>query len=237
MALECRATYICDMSLQSLWNDLAALVAQVPQFLILAITVLAVAAGVAGSILRRQFPAAGALLRAGSTFGLAGILVFVVLQVSHLDPRFEMAIPEIGLPEQQVEGGETRVPLAPDGHFWVRAEVNGVPAGFLVDTGASITTLNEETAASAGLEPRTGGIPIVMQTANGPISAQVATIDTLQFGNITASGLDAAIAPNIGRTNVLGMNMLRRLASWRVEGETMILVPVQSDVAPANGSD
>lgn len=225
------------MSLQSLWNDLAALVAQVPDYLILAMTVLAVAAGVSGSILRRTFPAAGALLRTGSTFGLAGILVLVVLQISHFDPRFEMAIPEMGAPEQRVEGGETRVALAPDGHFWIRAEVNGVPAGFLVDTGASITTLNEETAAAAGLEPRTGGIPIVMQTANGPITAQVATIDRLQFGNISASGLDAAIAPNIGRTNVLGMNMLRRLASWRVEGETMILVPVQSDTGQTNSGD
>ena len=33
------------------------------------------------------------------------------------------------------------------------------------------------------------------------------------------------IAPNIGETNVIGMNLLSRLASWRVEGRTMILVP------------
>jgi aspartyl protease family protein len=33
------------------------------------------------------------------------------------------------------------------------------------------------------------------------------------------------IAPNIGETNVIGMNLLSRLASWRVEGDTMILRP------------
>ena len=44
-------------------------------------------------------------------------------------------------------------------------------------------------------------------------------------GNVKAGGLDAVIAPNIGETNVIGMNLLSRLASWRVEGETMILVP------------
>ena len=225
------------MSLQAHWNELAALVAQVPQTALLVVTVLAVAAGVAGAILRRQFPAASSLLRAGSTFGLAGILVLVVLQVSHFDPRFEMAIPELGPPEQQVVGGETRIPLSPDGHFWVRAEVNGVPAAFLVDTGASLTTLNEETAAAAKLESRRGGIPIVMETANGPITAQVSTIDSLRFGNISAVGLDAAIAPNIGRTNVLGMNMLRRLGSWRVEGETMILVPARTQTQPGNPGD
>ncbi len=200
-------------------------------------TLIAVVAGVVGSMLRRPAPLAARFMRAGSTLTLLGILALVVLQLSHLDPRFEMAIPELGLPQQSVEGGETRVPLAPDGHFWVRAEVNGVTAPFLVDTGATITTLNTDTARAAGLEPRRGGIPIMMQTANGPVAAQVSTIDSLSFGNIQASGLDAAIAPNIGRTNVLGMNLLRRLGSWRVEGDTMILVPGRRDSGTSPRSD
>ena len=57
------------------------------------------------------------------------------------------------------------------------------------------------------------------------ISAEITTIDTLTFGNVKAGGLDAVIAPNMGNTNVIGMNLLSRLASWRVEGSTLILVP------------
>ena len=38
-------------------------------------------------------------------------------------------------------------------------------------------------------------------------------------------GIDAIIAPNLGPTNVIGMNLLTRLASWRVEDGTLILVP------------
>ena len=53
----------------------------------------------------------------------------------------------------------------------------------------------------------------------------MATISSLRFGNVIARDLDAVIAPNIGETNVIGMNLLSRLASWRVEGRTMILVP------------
>jgi aspartyl protease family protein len=55
----------------------------------------------------------------------------------------------------------------------------------------------------------------------------------LHFGNVTARGLDAIIAPGLGQTNVVGMNLLSRLASWRVEGNTMILVPKAAD-APSD---
>lgn len=208
-----------------MWDNLVSVIGSVPRSGLLLATLIAVMAGVIGSVLRKGSPGMSRALRGGSTLALAGILVLVVLQVSRFDPRFEMALPELGLPEQTVDGAETRVPLAPDGHFWVRAEVNGVPAAFMVDTGATLTTLNQDTAAAAGLEPRSGGIPVMMQTANGPIQADIATIDSLRFGNVVAEGLDAAIAPNIGPTNVLGMNLLSRLGSWRVENNVMIMVP------------
>ena len=136
-----------------------------------------------------------------------------------------MALPELGLPEQIVEGSETRVQRAPDGHYWLRAEINGHPANFLVDTGATLTAVSSDTALAAGLEAREGSLPVRMQTANGSVAAQMTTIDELRFGNVAARGLDAIIAPGLGPTNVIGMNLLSRLASVRLEGNTMILVP------------
>jgi aspartyl protease family protein len=154
-----------------------------------------------------------------------GILVLVVLQLSRMDPRFDLGFSDVVLPEQVVEGSETRVEMARDGHFWLRAEINGEPVNFLVDTGATLTAVSQDTAAAAGLEPREGGLPVRMQTANGSVAADLTTIDELRFGNVAARGLDAIIAPGLGQTNVIGMNLLSRLASWRVEGDTMILVP------------
>ncbi len=213
------------MDFAPVWDQLAHSISELPRSGLLLAAVGAMMLGVIGSMLIRRVPALGRLLRLSSTLGLMGILVVVVLQLSRMDPRFEMAIPELGLPEQVVEGSETRIRRAPDGHYWLRAEINGHPANFLVDTGATLTAVSTETAAAAGLEPREGGLPVRMQTANGPVAADLTTIDELRFGNVAARGLDAIIAPGLGPTNVIGMNLLSRLASVRLEGETMILVP------------
>ena len=213
------------MDFASIWDELAHNIRVLPQSELMLAALAAMALGVLGSLVISRVPALGRTLRNVSTLGLMGVLVLVVLQLSRLDSRFDMAVPQLGLPEQVVEGRETRVPLAPDGHFWLRATVNGAPVNFLVDTGATLTAVSAETAERIGLEPRGAGIPVRMQTANGSVAAQLTTIDDLEFGNVAARGIDAIIAPGLGPTNVIGMNVLSRLASWRVEGRTMILVP------------
>ena len=213
------------MDFASFWDQLAHNVRAVPQSMVMLTALVAMALGVFGSLVFRRLPAVGRALRSVSTLGLMGVLLLVVLQLSRMDPRFEMAVPELGLPRQVVDGRETRVPLAPDGHFWIQAKVNGVAVNFLVDTGATLTAVSADTAERVGLEPRDAGIPIRMQTANGTVAAQLTTIDDLRFGNVAAHGIDAIIAPGLGPTNVIGMNLLSRLASVRFDGGTMVLVP------------
>ena len=136
------------MDFAPVWDQLAHSLSQLPRSGLLLAAVGAMLLGLIGTMVIRRVPSLGKLLRLTSTLGLMGILVLVVLQLSRMDPRFEMAIPQVGLPEQVVEGGETRVELAPDGHFWLRAEINGQPANFLVDTGATLTAVSTETAAA-----------------------------------------------------------------------------------------
>lgn len=213
------------MDFALVWDQLSGSIAAMPQSGLLIAAVVAMVVGVIGSLLIRHIPAFGRLLRGASTLGLMAILVLVVLQVSRVDSRFDVAVPELGLPQQVVEGGETRIPMARDGHFWLQAQVNGVPVRFMVDTGATVTAVSPETAQAAGLTPRAGSLPVRLQTANGTVSADMTSIDELRFGNVAARGLDAIIAPGLGPTNVIGMNLLSRLASVRLEGETMIMVP------------
>ncbi len=139
------------------------------------------------------------MLNTLSSLALGLILITVVLQLSRFDPRLDIAVPQLGLPEQSVAGGETRVPLAPDGHYWVRATINGQRANFLIDTGATVSAVSPAIAEAAGLEPRRGGIPVQIKTANGSVAAEIATADRIAFGNIAAEGIDVVIAPRPGR--------------------------------------
>lgn len=213
------------MEFAPIFDQLAHSVRELPQSGLLIAALLAMFAGLIGSLVITRIPLLGRALKMTSTLGLMAVLVLVVLQLSRLDPRFAMAVPELGYPEQIVEGRETRVAQHSDGHFWLEAEVNGHRAAFLVDTGATLTAVSEATAAAAGLKPREGGIPIRLNTANGVTTAHTASIDELRFGNVAARGLDVVIAPGLGQTNVIGMNLLSRLASVRIEQGELILVP------------
>ena len=213
------------MDLHAIWQSTVEIIREIPRSGLLLATIAAVLGSMLGTGIARHYARFGRSMATICTLTLAAILVVVILQVSRFDPRLDIAVPELGLPKQTVAGRETHVPMAPDGHFWLDAKVNGTRAAFLVDTGATLTAVSPGLAERAGLKPRIGGVPVRISTANGTVTADLTTIDTLRFGNVKAGGLDAVIAPNIGETNVVGMNFLSRLASWRVEGRTLILVP------------
>jgi aspartyl protease family protein len=115
--------------------------------------------------------------------------------------------------------------MAPDGHFWARVTVNGVPRRMLIDSGATLTALSSGTAAAAGLKTDRGLFPVVLNTANGAITARTATLPELRLGDIVARDLPVVVSPAFGDTDVLGMNFLTMLKSWHVDGRTLVLEP------------
>jgi aspartyl protease family protein len=224
------------MDLHSAFDGLANVIRSIPRSELLIAAIAAMLAGWIGSALVRRKIALGRAINILSSLALGAILLTVVLQLSRFDPRLDIAVPQLGLPEQTVAGGETRVPLSPDGHYWVRAAINGKKANFLIDTGATLSAVSPATAEAAGLQPRRGGIPVQINTANGTVTAKISSADTIRFGNIEASGIDVVIAPGLGDTNIIGMNLLSRLGGWRVEKGTMVLTPEAQPSSEANTS-
>jgi len=122
-----------------------------------------------------------------------------------------------------LHGGEVRVPLGPDGHYWVEADINGIPQRFLIDTGATYTTISAHVAQEAMVSGEDIPRRVNLHTANGDTSAEVTNIHHLQVGNISANDMQAVIAPDMGSTNVLGMNFLSSLETWRMEHKDLVL--------------
>ena len=119
-------------------------------------------------------------------------------------------------------GEEMRIAMRDDGHFWVTASVNGHAAPFLVDSGASITTVSPAVAAAADVA--TGMRVSRVETANGSVQMAVATADQFKVGSIARDDFTIHVN-NADDTNVLGMNFLSSLTSWRVDGNTLVLRP------------
>jgi len=179
-----------------------------------------------------KLPYVGPAIRALFSFALLAFCIYLVLQQAPFDPKLSRITASLGLDRQQVVGEVVRIPMAADGHFWANASINGTERRMLIDSGATVTALSVGTARAASVDTDATLVPMLMQTANGTVRADAGRVDNLSIGGIEARGLKVVVSPGMGNTDVLGMNFLSQLQSWRVEERTLILVP-KSDVAKA----
>lgn len=102
------------------------------------------------------------------------------------------------------------------GNYRVNGSINGAPVNFMVDTGATITSINQQAAAGARI-PQC--MPRTFNTANGTVNGCVGIAQTLTFGNFRIDNVEVAIMPQM-EENLLGMNVLSRV---RMEQQNEIL--------------
>ena len=110
-----------------------------------------------------------------------------------------------------------------DGHYWLMVGINGKPVRFMVDSGATMTAINATTAKEVGVEA--DGYPIILSTANGRVAAKRANVQSLTVGPHRIENHPVVVSERFGDVNVLGMNFLNSLQSWRVEANMMVLQP------------
>jgi aspartyl protease family protein len=176
---------------------------------------------VLGSLMARREPMAKLI-----TMALAWIVIFAAGFVlftfrddfGYLAQRLKAEA--IGTPVSQ--GRETRIPMAIDGHFWVNATLNGHDVKFLVDSGATMTTIDRQTAQDTGVQVSRRRDQFV-RTGNGVIRVSSGRADELNVGDIVRRDVGLQVADN-DDLNVLGMNYLSTLSRWGVEGRWLILV-------------
>ncbi len=177
---------------------------------------------VAGALITRREPALKMLTMALAwiaVFGAGFVLFTFRDNFDWVTQRLKAEA--LGTPVQ--EGKQTRIPMAIDGHFWVDAELNGQKVKFLVDSGATTTTIGRDIARKAGVTVSPQRDRYV-RTGNGTILVATGRARELKVGDIVRRDLAIEIADG-DNLNVLGMNYLSTLTRWGVEGRWLILEP------------
>ena len=92
-------------------------------------------------------------------------------------------------------------------HYRVVGTLNGHPVNFMVDTGATTTTISKRVADSIGLASCVRLQKAI--TANGSVSGCVVNVSRFGFGSFALNNVELSILPNASDEGLLGMNVLR----------------------------
>jgi aspartyl protease family protein len=120
-------------------------------------------------------------------------------------------------------GRSIEVRRADDGHFYIRARVNGTSVRFLVDTGASTTVLGPRDAARIGIDVRRLAFTQRFSTANGTVRGAPIRLKTLEIGPARFEGVRASVNEAPLGAPLLGISTLSLFKGWKVENDRMTL--------------
>ena len=106
------------------------------------------------------------------------------------------------------------------GHYVFDGEINRKPVTFLVDTGATTTSI--PATLQKYLQLRVGPA-FDVSTANGIATAYMTRLDELKMGEIHITDIKASLNPGLpGEEILLGMNVLKRMELVQ-RGDSLII--------------
>ena len=118
----------------------------------------------------------------------------------------------------------TALKAGQNGHFIVKAEINGRNVKVLVDTGASAVALSYEDAKDIGLHPGSLDYNVPVSTANGVVKAAGVNLDKVEIDGVRVSDVQGLVMPQgVMRGSLLGMSFLSKLQSFKVEDGMLYL--------------
>ncbi len=150
---------------------------------------------------------------------IIGVSVFYIVQ-SDMGNRFMTAMDPKGVVSND-EG--LIVHRSRDGHFWLRAKMNGVSINMMVDTGASNIVLSPDDAKHVGLNPATLNFSERAQTANGDVMFARSRITSLSIGDAEFFDVPVTVNGSPMSGSLMGMSVLSEFKSFEFRGDKLIL--------------
>lgn len=114
-------------------------------------------------------------------------------------------------------------PVSSDGHFYIRAEVDGIPVTFLADTGASHIVLSPHDAEKLGIKKDSLRFDRFYETANGTVRGSSIRITDFRAGTIHLKEIGASVNEAEMRNSLLGMTFFRRMKGYEVKNDVLTL--------------
>ncbi|MGE0846266.1 MAG: TIGR02281 family clan AA aspartic protease [Flavobacteriaceae bacterium] len=122
--------------------------------------------------------------------------------------------------------GDIVLTRANDGHFHIDGGAGTASIRFLVDTGATTTTLTLSDAARAGIDTGSLGFAVPVTTANGQVLMARAELARLTLGGVDIDGVRILVAPQGALDgSLLCNNVLRRFSRVAIDGDRLMLTP------------
>ncbi|GKX33141.1 MAG: membrane protein [Rhizobiaceae bacterium MnEN-MB40S] len=117
-----------------------------------------------------------------------------------------------------------RIDADRSGHFTAEFEINGRKVDGLIDTGATAVAINETMARKLGVRLKPADFTRRVQTANGAIAVAPVVLKRMDLGPIRVRDVQAVVIADDSLAHTLiGMSFLKRLRSYRVENDTLVL--------------
>jgi len=104
------------------------------------------------------------------------------------------------------------IPMNNRGMFLTSGSINGVPVNFLVDTGATLVAMSEQTAKKIGLQYQLYGERSVSSTAAGTTRTWLMPLKKISVAGLELTNVPGAVVKKMDFDEVLlGMSFLRQL--------------------------
>ncbi len=124
---------------------------------------------------------------------------------------------------ESANGGQVLViARARDGHYHWPGQVGGVSVDFLVDTGASRTSISQAVATQAGLKPFDSAR---FSTANGDVTGGLVKTTLQLEGGLSMQRHTVAVLPRMDGPALLGMDVLGKLSIEQSQNQLRIRFP------------
>jgi aspartyl protease family protein len=118
---------------------------------------------------------------------------------------------------------KVRIWPTPNSMYLVLGSINGYPVDFIVDTGATLVSLNSREAKRLGIDYRVVGTPGQSSTASGIEKIYILNLDRVKVGDIELRNVRGAVHDgDFPRATLLGMSFLNRL-NMRQDGQVLEL--------------